>query len=233
MCVFKGLCYGFIVIMNLNACLSLSVTLDVSGEAVPIDIPDVYVVPEKEDVTFTCNSSKQDVFPFWRVDLKVLGSTTGFVNSTQVSSLPSVSSQGGGNPTSFTVRKISAKSSGSVVECMAGFSTAKGLRFSIILNTEILVEGESLYVPINHMQQKLYCSVYTCSIHHWYNYIFKEDGAEHRDHYTVMPSYIERYGKTTWRKNRRNKEEGRFMQRGGSVGLCNKEEGWSMQNPGH
>ena len=102
------------------------------------------------------------------------------------------------------------------MECMAEFSTAKGLRFSIILNAEILVEGEGLYVPINHMQQKLYYSVHSCSIHHWYNYIFKEDGAEHRDHYAVMPSCIERYGKTTWRNNRRNKEEGR-----------------SMQNPGH
>ena len=158
--------------MNLNACLPLSVTLDVSGEAVPIDIPgvyerNVYVVPENEDVTFTCNSTQND-FPIWRVDLKVLGSTTGFVNSTQVSSLPSVSSRGGRNPTSFTVHNISSKSNGSVVECMAEFSTVKGLRFTITLNTEILVEGESLYVPINHMQQELYCYVYSCSIHHWY-----------------------------------------------------------------
>ena len=42
-----------------------------------------------------------------------------------------------------------------------------------------------------------------------------------------------RYGKTTWRKNRRNKEEGRFMQRGGPVGPYNKEEGQFMQNSGH
>ena len=42
-----------------------------------------------------------------------------------------------------------------------------------------------------------------------------------------------RYGKTTWQKNRRDKEEGRYMQRGGPVGPCNKEEGRSMQNPGH
>ena len=42
-----------------------------------------------------------------------------------------------------------------------------------------------------------------------------------------------KYGKTTWRKNRRNKEEGRSMQRRGPVGPCNKEEGLSMQNPGH
>ena len=42
-----------------------------------------------------------------------------------------------------------------------------------------------------------------------------------------------RYGKTTWRKKRSNKEEGRSMQREGAVGPCNKEEGRSMQNPGH
>ena len=152
-CVFKGLCYGCIAIMNLYACLPLSATLDVSGEAVPIDIPGVYdrnlyVVPENEDVTFTCNSSTQNVFLSWKVDLKGLGNTTGFVNSTQVSSLPNVSSRGGHNPSSFTVHNISSKSNGSFVECMAA-----GRGFSITLKTEILVEGESLYVPINHMQQ--------------------------------------------------------------------------------
>ena len=42
-----------------------------------------------------------------------------------------------------------------------------------------------------------------------------------------------RYGKTTWQKNHRNKEEGRSMQRGRPAGPCNKEEGQAMQNPGH
>ena len=42
----------------------------------------------------------------------------------------------------------------------------------------------------------------------------------------------EKYGKTTWQKNHRNKEEGQFMQRGGAAGPCNKE-GQSMQRPGH
>ena len=116
------------------------------GEAVPIDIPGVYVVPENKDVIFTC-SSTLDVFPTWRVDLKVLGSTAGFVDSTQISSLPSVSSREGGNPTSFTVHNVSSKSNGSFVECKAASPS-----FSILLNTTILVEGESLYVPINHMQ---------------------------------------------------------------------------------
>ena len=49
----------------------------------------------------------------------------------------------------------------------------------------------------------------------------------------MMQCVPARYGKTTWRKNRRNKEEGRSMQRGGPLGPCNKEEGRSMQNPGH
>ena len=34
-----------------------------------------------------------------------------------------------------------------------------------------------------------------------------------------------RYGKTTWQKNRRNKEEGQSTQRGGPAGPCNKEKG--------
>ena len=40
------------------------------------------------------------------------------------------------------------------------------------------------------------------------------------------------YGKTTWWKNRMNKEEDWSMQRWGPDGPCNKE-GRSMQNPGH
>ena len=132
--------------MNMNPCLLLSVTLDVSSKAVPIDIPGICVVPENDDVTFTCTSTL-DVFPTWRVDLKVLGNTTGFVDSTEVSSLPSVSSREGGNPTCFTVRNISSKSNGSFVECKAASPS-----FSITVNITILVEGESLYVPINHMQ---------------------------------------------------------------------------------
>ena len=81
------------------------------------------------------------------MDLKVLGNTTGFVDSTEVSSLPSVSSQGGDNPTSFTVHNVSSKSNRSFVECKAASPS-----FSIIVNITILVEGESLYVSINHMQ---------------------------------------------------------------------------------
>ena len=84
------------------------------------------------------------ILPFWRVDLKGLGSFTGFVDSTQVSSLPSVSSQGGRNPTRFTVHNISSKSNGSFVECIAGLSA--------ISNATVLVEGESLYLPMNHIQ---------------------------------------------------------------------------------
>ena len=131
----------------MNPCLPLSVTLDILGKAVPIDIPGVCVVPENDDVTFTCNTT-ENVFPTWRVDLKVLGNTTGFADSAQVSSLlPSVSSREGGNPASFIVHNISSKSNGSFVECKAASPS-----FSILLNTTILVEGESLYVPINHMQ---------------------------------------------------------------------------------
>ena len=118
----------------------MSVTLNVSGEAVPIDIPGVYIVPESEDVTFTC-TSMLDVIPTWRVDLKVLGNITGFVDISEVSSLPSVSSREGGNPTSFTVHNVSSKSNRSFVECKAASP-----RFSIIVNITILVEGESLYM---------------------------------------------------------------------------------------
>ena len=44
-----------------------------------------------------------------------------------------------------------------------------------------------------------------------------------------------RYGKTTWRKTRSNKEEGRSMQRGGGGGSWSMQQGGgpSIQNPDH
>lgn len=117
-----------------------SATLDLSVDAVSIDIPGGYIVPEKGNVTFTCSSSSALVSPDWRVDLKTLGNTAGlFTSSADLRSLPRVSSTDNStfpNPTSFTVHNIPAESNGSYVEC-----SSRNLGISSAL---ILVEGESL-----------------------------------------------------------------------------------------
>ena len=124
-----------------------SVTLALSGDAVPTDTPGEYVVPESGTVTFTCNSSSAT--PIWKVDLKALGSTADFSNTkTLVSDLQSVSSSDNGsfpNPTSFTVHNIPTKSNGSYVEC-----SAQGRVNSTAI---IFVEGENLYLFIVCLQK--------------------------------------------------------------------------------
>ena len=115
-----------------------SVTLALSGDAVPTDTPGEYVVPESGTVTFTCNSSSAT--PIWKVDLKALGSTADFSNTkTLLSQLQNVNSSDIGsfpNPTSFTVHNIPKESNGSYVEC-----SAQGRVNSIAI---IFVEGENL-----------------------------------------------------------------------------------------
>ena len=126
--------------IGIHVCpFSGTLILALSGDAVPTNTPGGYVVPEKGNVTFTCNSS--DVAPVWKVDLKALGSTTDFSNTKiLVSDLENVSSSDNGsfpNPTSFTVHNIPAESNGSYVEC-----SAQGRANSIAI---IFVEGENLY----------------------------------------------------------------------------------------
>ena len=133
-------------VASLNACLSFSVTVDLSVDALPIDIPGGYVVPERGNVTFTCNSSMREVLPDWKVDFKGLGSTKGRVDSKNiigtVSNVTSPDSENP-NPTSFTVHGIPAESNDSYVECLAGISAKS--------NATILVEGEGLYLYNTHL----------------------------------------------------------------------------------
>ena len=124
-----------------------SVTLALSGDAVPTDTPGEYVVPESGTVTFTCNSSSAT--PLWKVDLKALGSTTDFSNTkTLVSDLQNVNSSDNGsfpNPTSFTVHNIPTESNGLYVEC-----SAQGRVNSTAI---IFVEVENLYLFIVCLQK--------------------------------------------------------------------------------
>ena len=125
-----------------------SVTLALSGDAVPTDTPNEYVVPERGTVTFTCNSS--DVPPGWNVDFKKLGSSSGFASTDTLLSgiLENVSSSDIGsfpNPTSFTVHNIPTESNGSYVEC-----SAQGRVNSTAI---IFVVGENLYLFIVCLQK--------------------------------------------------------------------------------
>ena len=115
-----------------------SVTL--SADAFPI--PGGYVVPERGNVTFTCNSTSSGVL-LWTVDLRIQGGTTILSVSAGLSSdLPNVSSPDAGdpkaNPASFTIHYIAPESNWSSVECSDGTpSTA-----AMIL---VLVEGENIH----------------------------------------------------------------------------------------
>ena len=126
--------------MKFTVVCPFSVTLALSGDAVPTDTPSEYVVPEKGNVTFTCNSSS--VSPVWKVDLKTLGSSSSFINTeTLQSELESVSSSDHGsfpNPTSFTVHNIPTESNGSYVNC--------SVQDHINSIAIIFVEGENLYL---------------------------------------------------------------------------------------
>ena len=132
----------FIGNMKYTVCLFFSVTLALSGDAVQTDTLSEYVVPERGNVTFTCNSSS--VSPVWKVDLKTLGSTADFSNSKSLlSQLQNVSSSDNGsfpNPTSFTVHNIPIESNGSYVEC-----SAQGRANSTAI---IFVEGANLYLKL-------------------------------------------------------------------------------------
>ena len=120
-----------------NAAFAFTVTL--SADAV--SIPGEYVVPERGNVTFTCNSSSGRVL--WTVDLRIPGHRREFTDSVGLN-IPQVSSMdmSFANPTSFTIHKVTPENNQSFVECSNGSSGMS--------NATIIVEGEgSLNCIIN------------------------------------------------------------------------------------
>ena len=111
--------------------MSSSVTL--TADAFPI--PGGYIVPERENVTFTCSSSSGG-FLLWKVDFKILGNTTKFETVKVLTELNSVSSshENRDNPANFTVHNIPLKSNGSFVACAGGNSEC---------NATIFVQGKN------------------------------------------------------------------------------------------
>ena len=111
--------------MMLSVCLFFSVTLALSGDVVPLHTPGEYVVPERGNVTFTCNSSSS-IAATWQVEFTPLGRAKGTSFSTRAvlgllqnaTTTDNVSDQFP-NPTSFTVHNIPVESNGSFVKCSA------------------------------------------------------------------------------------------------------------------
>ena len=110
----------------------LALTVTLSADAEPI--PGGYVVPERANVTFTCNSSSDGAL-FWTVDLRIPGSSEKLTPSAGLD-LPQVNSQDTSilaNPASFTVHNVTSENNQSFVEC-----SKEGSGMS---NATIIVEG--------------------------------------------------------------------------------------------
>ena len=95
-----------------------SYTVTLSADAEPI--PGGYVVPERGNVTFTCNSSFGGIL-LWRVNLTTSNDIQVPITTSSLKMLPGFSSQDttvSANPASFTFHNISLENSPSIVECV-------------------------------------------------------------------------------------------------------------------
>ena len=125
--------------------LSFLHIVTLSADTLPA--PGVYVVPERGNITFTCNSSLPDSGVLWDIDLKVQGDIATFSASVGLPrALPQVSTPDtspSANPASITINNITSKNNRSFVGC-----SREGLGMS---NATIIVEGEG--TKLNHMKQ--------------------------------------------------------------------------------
>ena len=119
----------------------LALTVNLSADAEPI--PGGYVVPERGNVTFTCNSSSSGTL-FWTVDLRIPGRSEKLTSSAGLD-LPQVRSPDTStlaNPASFTVHNVTSENNQSFVECSkegSGMSNATLIvegKGSMIMSTE-------------------------------------------------------------------------------------------------
>ena len=108
----------------------ISYTVTLSADAEPI--PGGYVVPESENVTFTCSSSSGRLL--WTVDSKVHGRKREYTDSAGLN-FPQVSSVDVplANPASFTIHNVTSENNQSFVECSN--------RCSETSNAAVIVEG--------------------------------------------------------------------------------------------
>ena len=109
-------------------------TVSLIADGLPI--PAGYVVPEWQNITFTCTSSLGGVF--WNLDLKVPGETVTDSASTglarQVSQVTSPDTSPTGNPATITIHNVTSKNNESTVACSSAIESKND-------SATILVEG--------------------------------------------------------------------------------------------
>ena len=127
---------------NLSCLYYYTVTVDLTADGLPI--LGGYVVPERGDITFICNSSSSGII--WTLDLKVPGETARFAASAgvadQVSQVTTSDTSPFDNPATITIHNVTSKNNESTVECSSTF-TAK-----VNDSATILVEGGDVSTAI-------------------------------------------------------------------------------------
>ena len=113
-------------------------TVVLSADADPI--PGGYVVPERGNVTFTCNSSSGGQL-LWMVNLTTPVQNRVTTNAVSLKGFPEFSSpdkSGDANPSSFTFHYISLENNPSPVEC-EDRSSREVSRATIIVEGEVFI----------------------------------------------------------------------------------------------
>ena len=132
--------------MNLIILSIYAFTVSLSADA--IRIPGGYVVPERGNVTFTCNSSSGGSL-LWRVNLTDMNDINNLVSTYILNFFDGFSSSDElrANPASFTFHSIFYNSNTSIVECVDSNDNSE------VSSAMIFVEGKGI-ITNNVIQNK-------------------------------------------------------------------------------
>ena len=129
---------------NLSCLYYYTVTVDLTADGLPI--LGGYVVPERGDITFICNSSLGGLFWTLTLNLNVSGQTVRFAASAgladQVSQVTSPDTEPTANPATITIHNVTSKNNESTVEC------SSTIRAKVNDSATILVEGGDVSTAI-------------------------------------------------------------------------------------
>ena len=128
---------------NLSCLYYYTVTVDLTADGLPI--PGGYVVPERGDITFICNSSLGGLF--WTLN-EVSGETVSFSASIglarQLSQVTTSDTSASANPATITIHNVTSKNNyKSTVVCSSSFKA------EINDSATILVEGGDVSTAIH------------------------------------------------------------------------------------
>ena len=144
----EGECYGLTLTCNKQTmCVFFFTSVILTTNAQPTALPNTYVLPVRENVTFTCNSSGGDLL--WTLNVtgpmgysRIRRSTKALGDRPEFS----VSKESTVNTSIITLHNISLESNPSPVECWDLNSRDRSKDHAVVM---IIVEGEfstSIYV---------------------------------------------------------------------------------------